>query len=123
MITGHTRVRVVVYNRPVDMRKSFQGLRALTKNVLHEDPLSGHWFVFINKRGNYLKLLYWDRGGFCLWCKRLEQGLFAREKDHDKTIMDTLRLQLLIEGIAITDVKQRQRFILKKDAISASVKV
>lgn len=123
MITGHARVRVVVYNLPVDMRKSFQGLRALTKNVLNEDPLSGHWFVFINKRGNYLKLLYWDRGGFCLWCKRLEQGLFARDKDHEKTIMDTMRLHLLIEGIAISDVKQRKRFILKKEEVTASDRV
>ncbi len=123
MITGHSRVRVVVYNQPVDMRKSFQGLRALTKNVLHEDPLSGHWFVFINRRGNYLKMLYWDRGGFCLWCKRLEQGLFARDKANETTIMDTMRLQLLIEGIAIADVKQRKRFVLKKAEVTASVRV
>ena len=123
MMNGDTRVRVVVYNRPVDMRKSFQGLRALTQNVLHEDPLSGHWFVFINKRGNYLKLLYWSRGGFCLWCKRLEQGLFARDNYRDITVMDTLRLQLLIEGIAISDIAKRKRFSLKNDAASDARRV
>lgn len=123
MISGHTRVRVVVYHLPVDMRKSFQGLRALTKNVLQEDPLSGHWFVFINKRGNYLKMLYWDRGGFCLWCKKLEQGLFARDKHSEITVMDTMRLQFLIEGIAITEVKKRKRFNLKREEVTASHRV
>jgi len=114
-MNGDARVRVVVYNRPVDMRKSFSGLRALSQHVLHEDPLSGHWFVFINKRGNYLKLLYWSRGGFCLWCKRLEQGLFARDRDREVTVMDTLHLQLLIEGFVVSDIQQRKRFLLKKD--------
>lgn len=115
MIGGHGPVRVVMYNHPVDMRQSFRGLRALTQHVLKEDSLSGHWFVFINKRGNYLKMLYWDRGGFCLWCKKLEQGLFHRETDSDKTVMDVLRLQLIVEGIHVTDVKKRKRFVLKKD--------
>ncbi|AGA91749.1 transposase [Thioflavicoccus mobilis 8321] len=70
------RVRVFLHGRPVDMRKSFTGLIALTQQALAQDPLSGHLFVFVNRRGDYLKILYWDRSGFCLWCKRLERGRF-----------------------------------------------
>jgi transposase len=94
------RVRVFVHGRPVDMRKSFTGLIALTKHALKQDPLSGHLFVFVNRRGDYLKALYWDRSGFCLWAKRLERGRFignwqqARDRELDLTA-----LVLLLEGI------------------------
>ncbi len=74
MFFPESRVRVFVHGRPVDMRKSFTGLIALTKHALKQDPLSGHLFVFVNRRGDYLKALYWDRSGFCLWAKRLERG-------------------------------------------------
>ena len=69
--------RILAYRAPVDMRKSFDGLLAVVKSVLHEDPLSGTWFVFINRRRNYIKAVYWDRTGFCLFAKRLERGRFA----------------------------------------------
>ena len=60
-------VRVHVYGQPVDMRKSFDGLYALTRQALGCDPLSGELFVFINRRGTQMKVLYWDRTGFCVW--------------------------------------------------------
>jgi len=94
------RVRVFVHGRPVDMRKSFTGLIALTKRALGQDPLSGHLFVFVNRRGDYLKALYWDRSGFCVWAKRLERGRFisnwqqARDQE-----LDVTELKLLLEGI------------------------
>ena len=75
--------RIFAYRDPVDMRKSFNGLTALVKGVLGDDPLSGNLYVFVNRRGNYVKCLYWDRTGFCLYAKRLEQGRF--------TIGDVLR--------------------------------
>jgi transposase len=82
------------------MRKSFTGLIALTKHALAQDPLSGHLFVFINRRGDYLKGLYWDRSGFCIWSKRLERGRFigdwSREVDRQ---LDVTELKLLLEGI------------------------
>ncbi len=59
------------------MRKSFDGLYALTRQALGCDPLSGELFVFINRRGTQMKVLYWDRTGFCVWAKRLEQGRFV----------------------------------------------
>ncbi|WP_298442653.1 IS66 family insertion sequence element accessory protein TnpB, partial [Ferrimicrobium sp.] len=57
-------------------RKSFDGLYALTCSTLQQDPLSGHLFCFVNRRANLMRVLYWDRSGFCLWSKRLEQGRF-----------------------------------------------
>ena len=68
--------KIFAYGKPVDMRKSFNGLIALTKHTLVEDPLSGNLFVFINRRGNYVKILRWDRTGYTLFCKRLERGRF-----------------------------------------------
>jgi transposase len=78
------QVRVHVYGQPVDMRKSFDGLYALTRQELGADPLSGDLYVFINRRATQMKVLYWDRTGFCVWAKRLEQGRFVSDwRRHD----------------------------------------
>jgi transposase len=100
------QVRVYLYGAPCDMRKSFRGLVALTKNAMKLDPLSGHLFVFVNRRGNYLKALYWDRSGFCIWAKRLEQGNFISNwaRVHERE-MDYTQLKLMLEGIE----KKRQK--------------
>lgn len=68
--------RILAYNQPVDLRKSITGLVGLVKSVFDEDPLSGSLFVFVNRRGNYLKLVSWDRTGWCLFAKRLEHRRF-----------------------------------------------
>lgn len=73
------QIRVHLFGRPTDMRKSFDGLYALTRNELQQDPLSGRLFVFINRRGTQIKVLYFDRSGFCLWAKRLERGRFISD--------------------------------------------
>ena len=69
-------VRVYLAKEPADMRKSFDGLSALVAGVLELDPLSGHLFVFLNKRRDRIKILYWDRDGLAVWAKRLEEGTF-----------------------------------------------
>jgi transposase len=94
------RVRVFLYGRAVDMRLGFTGLYALAKHGLKQDPLSGHLFVFINRRGSYLKCLYWDRTGFCVWAKRLERGRFVRDWSREvQRELDWTGLKLLLEGI------------------------
>ena len=94
------QVRVHLYGEPVDARKSFDGLHALTKHALGVDPLSGHLFVFINRRATHIKVLYWDRTGFCVWAKRLEQGRFIADWHKVRTQeMDWTGLKLLLEGI------------------------
>ena len=70
-------VRIFLCTRHADLRKSFDGLAQLVREFLGADPLSGHLFVFRNKRGDRLKLLYWDSDGLAIWYKRLEEGSFA----------------------------------------------
>jgi len=110
-------VRIFLHERPVDMRKSITGLTALVKHGLGEDPLSGSLFVFVNRRGNYLKLIYWDRTGFCLWAKRLERGVFMRRHSGTlKRAMTYTDLKLLLEGIDASAVRRRRRFSLAAEA-------
>ena len=68
-------LRIWLCTEPTDMRKSFRGLSALVKNTLQEDPTSGQLFVFINRRRTQLKILYFDRTGYCIWSKKLALDL------------------------------------------------
>jgi len=76
MLNGLSQPTIYIATRPVDMRKSFDGLAALVKNAFTKDPLDGTLFVFINRVADRLKILYWDRDGYALWYKRLESGRF-----------------------------------------------
>jgi len=76
-------------------------LLGVVKEVLQEDPLSGSVFVFANRRGNYVKLLYWDRTGFCLFAKRLERGRFRFPREGRTQELSAQVLQLLLDGIEL----------------------
>ena len=78
MLNGWPAGGIWLSMQPTDMRKSFDGLSGLVRNHLRDDPLSGRWFVFINRRRTILKILAFEAGGFWVWGKRLEGGLFAR---------------------------------------------
>lgn len=111
------QVRVHVYGHPVDMRKSFDGLYALTRQALGLDPLSGRLFVFINRRATQMKVLYWDRTGFCVWAKRLEQGRFLSDWGRVETMeTDWTGLKLLLEGIEAKVVRKRYKCMVASDA-------
>jgi transposase len=102
------QVRVYLYGSPCDMRRSFDGLIALSRNAMGKDPMSGHLFVFVNRRGNILKALYWDRTGFCVWSKRLEEGSFISNWKKERELeMDYTQLKLLLEGIEKKTQKKR----------------
>ena len=108
MFFPEAHVRVWLYTQPTDMRKSYDGLSALVKHVLHEDPTSGHLFVFINRKRTQMKVLYFDRSGYCVWSKRLERGRFQNcSAGADKLALDWTRLKLLLEGI---DLRERRRY-------------
>ena len=84
-------VRVYLANEPADMRKSFDGLSALVAGALELDPLSGHLFVFLNRRRDRIKILYWDRDGLAVWAKRLERGTFRIPARHGRPRRDDHR--------------------------------
>ena len=103
--------RIWLCTQPVDMRKSFNGLMGVIRNHLQVDPSSGQFFVFIKLRKTHIKILYFDGSGYCIWCKRLEQGQFNRATtDQIKTEIDWLSLRLLLEGIEVKKIKQYKRF-------------
>ncbi len=100
--------RIYLYRGPCDMRKSFDGLCGIIRCDLGADPLSGSLFVFVNRRRNMVKLLYWDRDELALWYKRLERGLFILPDSypHDGRI-DRRDLTMLLEGIVPKKVEKR----------------
>ena len=93
--------RILAYRHSVDMRKSFDGLIGLVKNALNEDPLSGTLYVFTNRRRNYVKAVYWDRTGFCLFAKRLERGRFVLPGDAERFELSEQAFRLLLDGIVL----------------------
>jgi transposase len=112
------QVRVHVYGRPADMRKSFDGLYALTRQELGQDPLSGNLFAFINRRATQIKVLYFDRTGLCVWAKRLEAGRFVSDWRKVQTReMDWTGLKLLLEGIEVKAQKKRYKHVHRDNVI------
>jgi transposase len=93
--------RILAYRHPVDMRKSFDGLIGLVQSALGEDPLSGTLFVFSNRRRTYVKAVYWDRTGFCLFAKRLERGRFVLPSDTETFELSEQAFRLLLDGIVL----------------------
>ena len=83
------------------MRKSFDGLITLVQTALEEDPLSGSLYVFINRRRTYVKAVYWDRTGFCLFAKRLERGCFVLPGNDERFELSERTFQLLLDGIVL----------------------
>lgn len=83
-----------------DMRKGFNGLSALAQNVLKQDPFSGHLFVFRGRRGDLIKVIWWDGQGACLFSKRLEKGRFVwPSPTTGKVSLSPAQLSMLLEGI------------------------
>lgn len=105
---GH--IRVFVYGFPVSMRLSYDGLYALVRHHMKRDPFSGDLYGFINRRANQIKVLYFDRSGWCLWSKRLERGRLVADWSGVRTReMDWTGLKLLLEGIEPKRVRLRYR--------------
>ena len=101
-------VRVFICTQPADMRKSFDSLAALTREVLRQDPLAGHLFVFRNRDGDRVKILWWDRSGYSLWYKRLEEGVFKFPEGGEASAeVESAELALLLEGIDLAGAKRR----------------
>ena len=109
--------RVYLYCDAVDMRKSFDGLMAIVQAELHRDVREGDLFVFINRRADRLKALWWDGDGLAIFMKRLESGTFQHPPSKESEpylIIDRVQLGLLLSGIELSSVRRRKRYQLSK---------
>ncbi len=121
MLSLPPSVRLFVARGVTDMRKSFDTLAALVIEVIEQDPQSGHLFLFVNRRRNRLKVLWWDRSGYCLLAKRLEHGKFRVFDRADGNAgsfeMSASELALILDGIDLRGAKRR----LSHDAVMRRV--
>jgi transposase len=113
MLTWPRAVRVFVRTQPTDMRRSFDRLAWTVQELLHQDPFSGHLFVFVNRSGDRMKILFWDRSGYALFYKRLEQGVFHLPAEASECLeIDVSRLMLILEGLDLSGARQHTRYRL-----------
>ena len=112
MMTLPTTTNIFLYSRPTDMRKSFCGLSGIVRSELGREPTDGSLFLFINRRKDKLKALYWDTDGLILVYKRLESGTFERIEAGDRPAVkiDAAELAMLLSGIDIRSARRRKRF-------------
>lgn len=114
MLSLPPTVKIYVAAGAVDLRKGFDGLCAVTREVIRADPLSGHLFCFINRRRDRAKILVWDRSGFWLFYKRLERGRFHLPKapapGRNHIELEATELALLLEGIDLRGARRRPRW-------------
>jgi len=116
MLTLPPAVKIHLCTTPTDMRKGHDGLCALVQHHLREDAFSGHLFVFVSRRGNRVKVLFWDSGGFVLLYKRLEKGKFkiphlpAQPAQRSAVRLEAAQLALLLGGIDYSKVKPPPRW-------------
>lgn len=102
-------VRIWLAVEPMDMRRGHDGLIAVVRNAWGQDPFSGHLFVFVGKRGDRCKIVFWDRGGFVLYYKRLERGRFRPPKlaaGAQTASLDATELAMLLDGIEVQRVRR-----------------
>ena len=112
MLSFSSRQRYFLYRAATDMRKGFNGLSGLVRDHVKHGLMSGDVFIFLNKRRDRVKLLVWDRNGFVVWYKVLEQGTFELPAADEQTLeMSWTDIQLLLEGIEIKSVKRRKRYV------------
>lgn len=114
MLTLPPSVRVYVAAMPTDLRKSFDGLSALVASSLQHDPLTGHLYVFLNRRADQVRILFWDRTGFVVYAKRLARGRFhfrwVQTEGVTHVEVEAAELALMLEGIDLAGSKRRGRW-------------
>jgi transposase len=116
MIGLPSTLRIFFITEPTDMRKGFDSLSAIVQRYKH-DPFSGHLFVFCSKRRNRIKILYWHKGGYILWYKRLEKGHFKLPYSaiqNKEVYLDTTQLTMLLEGIDFSKIRRPKLWTPKR---------
>ena len=113
MISLPHAVRVFLHTPATDLRKGFDALSGLVTSAFAQDPTSGHLFLFVNRRRDRLKILYWDRDGLAIWYKRLETGSFQLPEISRNAVsieMSPTQLTLILSGIDLRSARQRKRY-------------
>lgn len=109
MLTLPPSVRIYLATEPVDLRRGHDGLYAIVRKQWSVDPFAGHLFVFVGRRANRIKILFWDRGGFVIYYKRLERGRFRLPRlqaDATSVPLDATQLGMLLDGIDVERVRR-----------------
>lgn len=120
MLNLSPSIRIFVCTKPVDMRKSFDGLFGLVQSMIRQDPFAGHLFLFRGRRGDFIKILWWDMDGFAIFAKRLEEGTFEFPEvrfvngEYESVEIDRAGLSMLLEGIVSDSVKRKKRYRREK---------
>jgi transposase len=113
VLTFPAGVRLYLATDPADLRRSFDGLSAVVQSTFEMSPMTGDLFIFLNRRATQVRILFWDRDGYVVLMKRLEQGTFRRIKGADGVAhieIDAGELAMLLEGIDAPVVKRRKRY-------------
>jgi transposase len=113
MLTLPPSVRIYLATEPVDLRRGHDGLYAIVRNQWRLDPFAGHLYAFVGRRGNRIKILFWDRGGFVIYFKRLERGRFRLPpipKDATSVTLDATQLGMLLDGIDVARVHRAKHW-------------
>jgi transposase len=124
MISLPHPVRVFLHTPATDLRKGFDALSGLVTTTFGQDPTSGHLFLFVNRRRDRLKILYWDRDGLAIWYKRLETGSFQLPvvtRDAVSIEMSSTQLTLILSGIDLRSARQRKRYQRSTPAAENSI--
>ena len=113
-------VRIYLCTKPTDLRKGFDGLQGMVREFLGQDPLSGHLFLFLNRRRDRVKVLLWDRDGFVIWYKRLEAGDLSATRSSPRPPgrssgeagieLGATDLALLLTGVDLVSARRRKRY-------------
>jgi len=118
-VLGQPRGRVFVALEPADLRRSYDGLTAMVSGAFGRDIFEGDAFVFVNRRSTQVRVLYWDRDGYCIWMKRLEAGTFRRlqgARGQALLEVDAVELGMLLSGIDAVVVKRRKRYVREQQS-------
>ena len=112
-------IQIYMAIEPVDLRKGFDGLSAAVEAVFDRSVLDGHLFLFLNRRRDRIKILWWDRDGLAVFYKRLERGSYEVPRhaaDTKQLRLDATQLSLLLSGVELDSVKHRRRYVLAKSS-------
>ena len=114
MLSISPAIKIFLYADVADLRRGYDGLSALVETAMGENPLSGHLFMFVNRRRNRVKLLYWTGDGYAIWMKRLECGCLevpkANPKETPRVELTASQLTMILDGIELSSVRRRKRY-------------